>query len=268
MEKEVFKKIFDEPYDKNQELDEVTNNLLMSGNKAKLKEIVEKEKINVFYRQDYLISWLSWLYTLNYGEDKLNMIKDFILNNYGEDIYEINTRYNEKYKSNELYFKTVDGEVCVRKLSEVIPAVKKHFLDHGIDIETTSRNGECYNISHDISLYLGKDNDIVTGFIYGNTDKSKFLHSWVETNLFGEYVVIDGTSNSIINKSGYYSTRHINENEILQRLNVKTLKKDYEEYGDFLSKFNFSLTIYLTSRDEIIKELDKNKEIIRNKVIK
>lgn len=100
MEKEVFKKIFDEPYDKNQELDEVTNNLLMSGNKAKLKEIVEKEKINVFYRQDYLISWLSWLYTLNYGED----------------IYEINTRYNEKYKSNELYFKTVDGEVCVRKL--------------------------------------------------------------------------------------------------------------------------------------------------------
>lgn len=68
------------------------------------------------------------------------------------------------------------------KFSEVVPQSKKLL----IDLEDDRRVGTCYSKAFDIALHLGIPNDIVTGYTYGYTDKSKFLHSWIETKLKGE----------------------------------------------------------------------------------
>lgn len=107
-----------------------------------------------------------------------------------------------------------------------------------------------------ICLNLGIPNNIVTGYTYGYTDKSQYLHSWIETELKGEPVVIDGTLNVIMNKEGYYKMRHI---EVLTKISNETLMSDIEKYLSKVGKI--SLAVYYLFRNEIIEEFKKNETL-------
>ncbi len=91
-------------------------------------------------------------------------------------------------------------------------------------------------------------------------DKSRFLHSFVETTLNGEEVVIDGTLNAIMNKDGYYTFRHIKP---LTKISNQTLQEDMEKYLYKIKEF--SPEVYFVFRDEIIRDFEKNDELFNIK---
>ena len=123
------------------------------------------------------------------------------------------------------------------------------------------RHGECYEIAHEISLNLGISNNIVTGYIYGYTDKSKFLHSWVETTIKGEEYVIDGTLNSLINKQGYYLMQHAKP---ITKISNQTFAND--NIKNYLEKIKtFPIGVYYVFRDEIIKDFKKMMKYLKDK---
>ena len=138
------------------------------------------------------------------------------------------------------------------QLSKLLPSTMELLPD----LENDEREGTCFSKAYHIALNLGIPNDIVTGFCYGYTDKSKFLHSWVETKLKSEEVIIDGTLNAIFNKEGYYNLRHTKP---ISRISNKTLKSDIDKYlKDFKT---ISPEVYYVFRDEIIKDFEKNSDL-------
>lgn len=102
-------------------------------------------------------------------------------------------------------------------------------------------------MSLEISLSLNFPNEVVTGFIYGISDKVKYLHSWIEFNKDGNEYVIDYTMNVIMNKEGYYFIRQAEE---LSRISNQDILFD--------SKISINSKVYLVFRHEIMKELEKN----------
>ena len=159
-----------------------------------------------------------------------------------------------EYTDSNIKMKTVDGiEIKACKLTKIIPVLKE---DENIGNE--KRRGNCHSMSIKISKNMGIDNDIVTGYIYGFSDKSKYLHSWVEFNYNDEDLVIDYTLNIIMNKEGYYYIQHA---EPLNRISDKSIIED----SKIINKFNkigaFNIKEYLVFRDEIMKDFEKNKYI-------
>ena len=114
----------------------------------------------------------------------------------------------------------------------------------------------CFVKALRIATHLGIENSIVTGYCYGYSDKSRFLHSFVETTLDGKEVVIDGTLNAIMNKDGYYALRHIKP---LTKISNQTLQEDKENYLYKIEKF--PPEVYFVFRDEIIRDFEKNDEL-------
>ena len=121
------------------------------------------------------------------------------------------------------------------------------------NIEDESRFGNCYIYAYYISVGLPLPNNLVTGYIYGYSDKSKFLHSWIETNIKGEEFVIDATLNAVINKDGYYLMQHAKP---INKISSQTLKEDLKNY-EIIDNKNIPIELYYVFRDEIIKDLEK-----------
>lgn len=128
------------------------------------------------------------------------------------------------------------------------------------DIESLERNGTCFLKAYNICLGFKNPSKIVTGYNYGYTDKSKFLHSWVEVTIDGKDYVIDGTLNAMFNKEGYYKLRKI---KVLNEITKDELRQDMIKYGKFIEEIG--IDVYYVFRDEIIKDLEKNNELFENK---
>lgn len=137
------------------------------------------------------------------------------------------------------------------KFSSYKPKVKKIIPN----IEEESRFGNCYKYAYYISLGLQIPNNLTVGYIYGYSDKSKFLHSWVETDINEEEFVIDATLNAIINKDGYYLMQHAKP---INKINNQTFREDLNNYPMIDNK-NIPLEVYYVFRDEIMKEFEKRK---------
>ena len=218
-------------------------------------------KKGVEYLKSINCKWLDYdrydiLYTINEwtkritSEEEKNKLFERISRQ--EDVIEVKTEINDKLKIPQLVIKRKDFEMKVIQFSKLIPDTIKVLPD----LEDDSRKGTCFTKAYNIALNLGIKNDIVTGYCYGYTDKSKFLHSWIETKLKGEEVVIDGTLNAIFNKEGFYKLRHIAP---LTRISNETLKSDIEKY---LNNFKtISPEVYYVFRDEIIKDFERNSEV-------
>lgn len=155
-----------------------------------------------------------------------------------------------------LLIKTVDGDIRVCKLTEMIPGLK----EDDPNLLTEDRKGNCHEKSIQIANSMGKiKNDIVTGFVFGYSDQAKYLHSWVEFNYQGEDMVIDYTLNALMNKEGYYM---IQRAKPLSRIDSKLLKEDRKVLDKFDKLGYFNIKEYLLFRDEIMKDFDKNKKVI------
>ena len=162
--------------------------------------------------------------------------------------------FNEHFKLKEALIETTEETIKVMQFSSLKSTIKELLPE----IDTDDRIKKCFNYAYEISRNIGVKNEIVTGYIYGYTDISKFLHSWVEINYKGQDYVIDGTLNAIINKEGYYALRHA---EPITKISNETLEIDIKNY---LSKVGtFGLPDYLFFRNEIIKDLEKNNEAFK-----
>lgn len=96
-----------------------------------------------------------------------------------------------------------------------------------------------------ISKNLGKKNKLITGYVYGTTEKSNYLHSCVEVDIKGTMYVIDGIVNGVVNKEGYYLMQNaeviniINNDEMLMMDNMIPSNYNYEYEKSNELKKNF-----------------------------
>lgn len=159
-----------------------------------------------------------------------------------------------KVTKSSVLIKTDKGDIKACKLTDMIPEFKEIYPD----LETRDRKGQCHRNSMLISNIINMSNNIVTGYIFGYSDKSKYLHSWIELVYDNEDLVIDYSLNALMNKSGYYQMQHAIP---LNKISNKNIKEDRKLLDKFDKLGHFDIKEYLLYRDEIMNDLEKNNKI-------
>lgn len=226
--------------------------VVKSGSSSEYDNFIKKNQISEIYDTDLAIWSLFFEQTLkNKDEFRIqNLYKKIMFDS--DYIKSINIKKNPYFDSNELVIETNKGPISLIPLSEGIPLLLKIFPN----LESINRANTCFSNSRSLSIKFSNDNDLVTGIIHGYTDKSKYLHSWLEIKLYGELYVIDYTMNAIINKDGYYRFRHANE---ISRVKRDSISNDIDNYGNIINALEAHSAFYNIFRNEIIKDLQKNK---------
>lgn len=247
-----YNELFSERFHRSQEIDEEFSKIFNEEGLLEainyLKSIGATTLDTDNYQIKYRIS--EWTKNKISNEEKEKFINELL--NLKDYIKKIDISKNNNFNLPELSIETIEGNIRAIQFSSIVPNCKEKLPF----IETDERHGKCYEIAQEISLNLGISNNIVTGYIYGYTDKSKFLHSWVETIIKGEEYVIDGTLNSLINKQGYYLMQHAKP---ITKINNRTFANDIKNYLEKIE--TFPIEVYYVFRDEIIKDLQKNNEM-------
>lgn len=210
-----------------------------------LKQVGATELDMDNYNIKYRIS--EWTKDSLSNKEKIAFLNE--LRDLGDYILDIKVEKNEKFNLPEVKIETTKGIIQAIQFSSVAPEVKNLFPF----IESDKRFGNCYDFAYNISLNLGVPNQIVTGYIYGYSDKSKFLHSWVESTINDEEYVIDGTLNAMINKDGYYLMQHAKP---ITKISDSVLKSDIKNHLDVMQ--TIPIETYYVFRDEIVNDLKRN----------
>ena len=106
--------------------------------------------------------------------------------------------------------------IKVAKLSDIIQDVKKDKNQKDSLVRKDSFSAEY------ISQLLTFQNSIVTGYVFGISDKSKKKHTWVEfKNNYNQEFVIDYADNTVYNKEGFYFLKHA---EVLKKVESDELR--------------------------------------------
>lgn len=133
--------------------------------------------------------------------DSLNKSKIVKFVTKKDDYIEINTRAN-----------------CIKvaRLSDIIKDVQKDKNSKTSVIRQDKFSAEY------LSQLISFPNSIVTGYVYGISDKSKKMHTWVEfKNNYNQEFVVDYDDNTVYNKEGYYFLKHV---EPLKKVTSDELK--------------------------------------------
>ena len=210
-----------------------------------LKQVGATELDMDNYNIKYRIS--EWTKDSLSDKEKIAFLNE--LRDLGDYILDIKVEKNEKFNLPEVKIETTKGVIRAIQFSSLAPEVKNLFPF----IESDKRFGNCYDFAYNISLNLGVPNQIVTGYIYGYSDKSKFLHSWIESTIKGEEYVIDGTLNAMINKEGYYLMQHAKP---ITKISDSVLKSDIKNHLDVMQ--TIPIEAYYVFRNEIINDLERN----------
>lgn len=201
----------------------------------------------IFYDDELEIAYLSInLFTLVDGNKKLRA-EDLI----NEDSYYFkldNIQFDERTK--EYVYKSENQKIRFKKLSDymVKNGVKKH-------LQSKERFGTCHHMSIMISKFL-KGSVVTTGYV--NLGVAKALHSVVEF----QNLVYDGTKNIIMDKEEYDKLMGFTRITSIDASNIEPdLKILYHN-------LNVGIKPYLVFRDEIINDLNKNTDVLENKIRK
>ena len=154
-----------------------------------------------------------------------------------------------------LKIETTKGKIEVAKLTDLI-----HELGEDTDIDTEKKSVLCHEKAIKVSQMINEPNDIVTGYVYGLSDKAKYLHSWVEFKTGKRDIVADYTINALINKTGYYLLQHA---EPLSRVPNSVIISDWNKLIK-LPNVDLNCKEYLTFRDEIMKDINRNENIFKD----
>ena len=249
-----YEEFINKRFDKSQEIDETFVDFLSKEDYAGALDYLKNVGATELDMDSYGLLLTVSEYTYEQGAYKdFESLKNHLLKN--EDfIKSVNEEYNEKLKVTELIIDTTIGPVCVIPLSKLIPEAKNR-IEH---LEDEKRFGNCYENNKIISLNIGKQNDLVIGYIYGYTDISEFLHIWVEVTIKGKEYVIDSIFNAVINKDAYYRLLRAKP---LNKVSSEVIKEDIEKYLEQIGVF--PIEPYLMYHDEIISDFEKNKEIFK-----
>jgi hypothetical protein len=102
------------------------------------------------------------------------------------------------------------------KLTDIVPEV----INDKINKENVIRKDKFSSVY--LSQIISFQNSVVTGYVYGISDKSKKMHTWLEfKNHHNQYFVIDYDDNTIYNKEGYYFLKHA---ELIKKVSSDELK--------------------------------------------
>lgn len=216
-----------------------------------------------FYDDSYLLDLLSFVYSKDNEDIKgaiLGMIKSF--------------RYVKCITKTDCFMKieTDDGFIECMAISDFIKNGGKDkqnivLRDLCNSIESMKdRQSKCHNFSIIASEQFKKifniDNSIITGFVRYYVPENKYLHSWIELKIDGKDFVFDFTKNIVIDKKSYYRLLHIDKGEICSIIESEKIIDDKKSFGKIINLLDFKT--YLTSRDEIIRDLSKNKSHFNN----
>ena len=173
-------------------------------------------------------------------EEKEQLLKSLIDD---KEVFKAEIKYNEEKDMDEVILETISGTMRMFTFSDLSDQV----LEELPELVTNEREGQCYRLTYNINRHLGLPHEMVTGYVYGYTDISRFLHSWIELTYKGEEYVIDGTMNALIDKKAYYTLKKC---QPITRISDETFQSDLDNHMDLLNGVN--IEVYLIYRDEII----------------
>ena len=148
-----------------------------------------------------------------------------------------------------IFVKPDNTRIEFRTLTEQMPNLRAKE-----ELESQGRMERCHQGCLNLSEFeFNFPHDVVTGYTHGISDKSEYLHTWIETVDDGKEVVIDYTMNAIINKDAYYKFMHIIP---LARISGENVKTDMPLIFKSKKFRNIDNRMYLLFRDEIMAEIE------------
>ncbi len=207
---------------------------------AMLKRIFEDAK-EMYFSEDDIVSLIEQLVKQEMPTNRCELLLDKLSNcNLVKKIY---------FQDQSTILDTDYGQIKFAKISELFPEIIVEAMP-----EKDKQEGECHSLSMDVCLQLFSPNEIVTGYISTISDKARFLHSWIETTINGNELVIDPTASMVINKTGYYFLYHA---EPLSRVRQSHLIYDIYRIS-CLGLSNKEVLLYW---NEIIRNLEQNQQL-------
>lgn len=221
-----------------------------------INENTKKELIDSFYRIPANLDEKNTkefvdIITLidNYTRLKQNIIERTLVNLILKKKTSLNfsdIKYNETNKMYEISLK--NGDIVTFDI------ISNHISDEELKNELNSKKrlSSCHTKS--VELASGINNSyVLTG--YYTTTLNKILHSVVEIVKDGKSYILDWTQNIKMPKEDYIK---IYKFQVLEKINSSDLEEDFKMLKELEFK---SLKTYLVFRDEIIKDLEKNKHL-------
>ena len=137
--------------------------------------------------------------------------------------------------------------------SSVYP-INKLFENKDQFLDFDSRQGKCHILCYHIARGLQDDEcSVLTGFMQGLTNQTKYLHSVIRIKV-GKYMrIIDTTMNAMVVEDFY---KKLNDFEVLTEVSSSQIKQD----AKILSRQDsIDLKKYFLYRDSYMKEISLNK---------
>ena len=136
---------------------------------------------------------------------------------------------------------------------EDIENFSKSLIEAKKDLHSNKRFGYCHTHSCGLA-YSIEDAYVVTGYL--KIRWTKVLHLIVEFNHNNETYILDWTRNVRMLKSDYYKMTDFEE---VARFKADSVEDDMSYAGPL----KLGSKVYVTFRDEIISDLEKNKTLFR-----
>ena len=248
----------------------IDNIIAINDNDEKKVKKAIKETVGdgvEFYDDSYLTDLIGFIYSKDYlymRDDIIALIGTFP---FVKDI---------KKSGQFLQIETNDGVIECSAISDMIRNSGKV---HGNDTQSKAVEDLCVSIErikkrqsncHDFSMTAAElfqykfdvPSNVVTGYPKYYVPENKYLHSWMELKLKGKDYVLDFTRNTLMDKSSYYRLHHIGEQDICSVISSEEIISDKRDFGDLINILDSKT--YLTSRHEIIRDIDRNKHLFDN----
>jgi hypothetical protein len=241
MEERSFQKLFVDPSAEASEWEDAVYQAGISGDDKEVERLFMQA--NEIYLDESQINTAIEEFTRKGPQEE----KDRLL----EGLKKIDWIKNVKVENGILRIDTEKGPLMVALINESLNG-----YENDLRLLTNGRKGFCHTDSIKMCRQYQQDSYVVTGYIYGLSDKAKYLHSWVEFEAGGKEFVADYTMNALINKEGYYMLKHAKERS---RVSNKQIKDDWKILGQLAKRgITFKENEYLVFRDEIMRDLEKN----------
>lgn len=177
------------------------------NNKKEIMSLLS-EANHLYFDEYFIYSTITKLNNNKFPEDERNTLIDSFNKS---RIVKFTSKQNDYISIN-----TRANCIKVAKLSDIIPETLNDKNDKGSVVRKDKFSAEY------ISQLLTFPNSIVTGYVYGISDKSKKMHTWVEfKNNNNQEFVIDYDDNTVYNKEGFYFLKHV---EPLKKVSSDELK--------------------------------------------
>ena len=171
------------------------NKATHDNNKKEIMSLLS-EANHLYFDEYFIYNTIMKLNNNDFSEDERNHLIDSFNRS---KIVKFTTKQNDYISIN-----TRANCIKVAKLSDIVPETLNDKNSKGSVVRKDKFSAEY------ISQLLTFPNSIVTGYVYGISDKSKKMHTWVEfKNNNNQDFVIDYDDNTVYNKEGFYFLKHV-----------------------------------------------------------